>query len=289
MDNYSVPLSAMSSVPLFLVKANDAEYNSNRTGRTITPSPCPVCRGESMEEKIKSENMVIAGPCSIESLEQAMDTAKYLKSLGVKNFRGGAFKPRTSPDSFQGLGHEALEIMKAVKKETGLITSTEVMDGKDLDAVYDAVDIIQIGSRNMHNYTLLQTVGAQNKPIILKRGMSATIEEWIKASEYIRREGNENIIMCERGIRTFDTYTRNTMDIAAIPIIKKETGLRVIADPSHGTGRKELILPMSRAALAAGADGIMVEVHPNPAQALSDGEQSLSFEEFYEIYQEIKN
>ncbi len=242
-----------------------------------------------MEEKIRIEKMVIAGPCSIESLEQAMDTAKYLKSLGVKNFRGGAFKPRTSPDSFQGLGHEALEILKAVKKETGLITSTEVMDGKDLKAVYDAVDIIQIGSRNMHNYPLLQTVGAQDKPIILKRGMSATMEEWIKASEYIRREGNENIIMCERGIRTFDTYTRNTMDIAAIPIIKNETGLRVIADPSHGTGRKELILPMSRAALAAGADGIMVEIHPNPKEALSDGEQSLTFEEFSEIYQEIKN
>ena len=233
--------------------------------------------------------MIIAGPCSIESYQQALDTAKYLKSLGVKNFRGGAFKPRTSPDSFQGLGLEALEILKAVKKETGLITSTEVMDGKDLEAVYDAVDIIQIGSRNMHNYTLLQTVGAQDKPIILKRGMSATIDEWIRASEYIRRAGNDNIIMCERGIRTFDTYTRNTMDIAAIPIIKMETGLPVIADPSHGTGIKKLILPMSKAAFAAGADGIMVEVHPNPAEALSDGEQSLTFEEFNEFYQEIKN
>ncbi len=242
-----------------------------------------------MEEKNRIERLVIAGPCSIESLEQAMDTAKFLKSLGVKNFRGGAFKPRTSPDSFQGLGHEALEIMKEVKKETGLITSTEVMDGKDLKAVYDAVDILQIGSRNMHNYSLLQTVGAQDKPIILKRGMSATIEEWIKASEYIRRAGNDNIIMCERGIRTFDTYTRNTMDIAAIPIIKKETGLRVIADPSHGTGIKELILPMSKAAFAAGADGIMVEIHPDPGKALSDGEQSLTFEEFSAIYQEIKN
>ena len=242
-----------------------------------------------MRENFRKENLVIAGPCSIESLEQAMDTAKYLKSLGVKNFRGGAFKPRTSPDSFQGLGREALSIMKRVKKETGMITSTELMDGKDLKAVYDAVDIIQIGSRNMHNYTLLQTVGAQDKPIILKRGMSATIEEWIKASEYIRREGNDDIIMCERGIRTFDTYTRNTMDIAAIPVIKKETGLPVIADPSHGTGIKELILPMSKAAIAAGADGLMIEVHPDPKKALSDGEQSLNFEEFYEIYQEIKN
>jgi 3-deoxy-7-phosphoheptulonate synthase len=242
-----------------------------------------------MEEKSRKEKMIIAGPCSIESYQQALDTAKYLKSLGVKNFRGGAFKPRTSPDSFQGLGLEALEIIKAVKKETGLITSTEVMDGKDLEAVYDAVDIIQIGSRNMHNYTLLQTVGAQDKPIILKRGMSATIDEWIRASEYIRRAGNDNIIMCERGIRTFDTYTRNTMDIAAIPIIKMETGLPVIADPSHGTGIKKLILPMSKAAFAAGADGIMVEVHPNPAEALSDGEQSLTFEEFNEFYQEIKN
>ncbi|NBG87437.1 3-deoxy-7-phosphoheptulonate synthase [Isachenkonia alkalipeptolytica] len=242
-----------------------------------------------MKEQSRMEKMMIAGPCSIESYGQAMETAKYLKSLGVKNFRGGAFKPRTSPDSFQGLGREALEIMKAVKKETGLITSTEVMDGKDIAAVYDAVDILQIGSRNMHNYTLLQTVGAQDKPIILKRGMSATMEEWIKASEYIRRAGNDNIIMCERGIRTFDTYTRNTMDIAAIPIIKNETGLPVIADPSHGTGRKELILPMSKAALAAGADGIMVEVHPQPERALSDGEQSLSFEEFRYFYREIKS
>lgn len=244
---------------------------------------------ELKSEQNRTEKIIIAGPCSIESYEQAIKTAKYLQGLGVKNFRGGAFKPRTSPESFQGLGHEALEILKAVRKETGLITSTEVMDGKDLDAVYDAVDIIQIGSRNMHNYALLKTVGAQDKPIILKRGMSATMEEWIKASEYIRSEGNDKIIMCERGIRTFDTYTRNTLDIAAIPIIKNETGLRVIADPSHGTGRKELILPMSKAALAAGADGIMVEVHPDPEKALSDGAQSLTFEEFNRIYQEIKN
>ncbi len=233
--------------------------------------------------------MIIAGPCSIESYDQAIETAKFLKDLGVTHFRGGAFKPRTSPDAFQGLGKDALEIHKAVKRETGLMTSTELMDARDLDIVYDAVDYLQIGSRNMHNYSLLRTLGEQDKPVILKRGMAATIEEWILASEYIRKAGNDQIILCERGIRSFDSYTRNTMDIAAIPIMKQETGLPVIADPSHGTGKRELVLPMSLAALAAGADGVMIEVHPRPEEALSDGEQSLDFDAFKKVYHEIKS
>lgn len=237
---------------------------------------------------IEKEKLIIAGPCAIESYDQLLETARFIKSKGVKILRGGAYKPRTSPFAFQGMRKEGLEILKAVKKEVGIMAVTEAIDEKSLSEVYEVSDMIQIGSRNMQNFSLLVEAGKQDKPILLKRGMSATIKEWIHAAEYIAKQGNNKIIMCERGIRTFNDYTRNTMDIAAIPIIKQETGLKVIADPSHGTGKRNLILPMSLASLAAGADGLIIEVHPQPEDALSDGDQSLNFEEFSNLISVIK-
>ncbi|MBN8046863.1 3-deoxy-7-phosphoheptulonate synthase [Paraclostridium sp. AKS46] len=238
--------------------------------------------------EIPNDKIIMAGPCAIESYEQLLETAKFIKSNGANMLRGGAFKPRTSPKSFQGLKEEGLEILKAVKKETNLPVITELMDARDLDKLYEVADVIQIGSRNMQNFTLLSEVGKQDKPVMLKRGISSTITEWIGAAEYIAVGGNNKIIMCERGIRTYNDYTRNTLDIAAVPIIKKETNLPVIVDPSHATGVRYLVKPMSIASLAAGADGIMVEVHPNPDEALSDGPQSLHFEEFKDLMESIK-
>ncbi|WXR61154.1 3-deoxy-7-phosphoheptulonate synthase [Peptostreptococcaceae bacterium AGR-M142] len=226
------------------------------------------------------DKFVIAGPCSIESFEQLLSTAKHVKSCGANILRGGAYKPRTSPVSFQGLREEGLKILKEVKEIVKLPVITELMDPRDLKKVYDVADIIQIGSRNMQNFTLLKEVGMQDKPVMLKRGISATIKEWIGASEYISNEGNKNIIMCERGIRTYNDYTRNTLDLAAVPIIKSKTNYKVVVDPSHGTGLRELILPMSKASFALDADGVMIEVHPNPKEALSDGDQSLDFKQF---------
>lgn len=237
---------------------------------------------------IKEDTLVMAGPCAIESYEQLLETAKFVKSQGANILRGGAYKPRTSPNSFQGLKEEGLEILKAVKKETGLPVITELMDARELDKLYEVADIIQIGSRNMQNFTLLTEVGKQDKPVMLKRGISASISEWIGAAEYIAVGGNQNIIMCERGIRTYNDYTRNTLDLAAVPIIQKETGLPIIVDPSHATGVRYLVKPMSIASLAAGADGIMVEVHPDPVNALSDGMQSLHFDEFEDLMNSIK-
>lgn len=238
--------------------------------------------------EIPNDKIIMAGPCAIESYEQLLETAKFIKSNGANMLRGGAFKPRTSPKSFQGLKEEGLEILKAVKKETNLPVITELMDARDLDRLYEVADVIQIGSRNMQNFTLLSEVGKQDKPVMLKRGISSTITEWIGAAEYIAIGGNNKIIMCERGIRTYNDYTRNTLDIAAVPIIKKETNLPIIVDPSHATGVRYLVKPMSIASLAAGADGIMVEVHPNPSEALSDGPQSLHFEEFKDLMESIK-
>ena len=232
---------------------------------------------------LKEDKIIIAGPCAIESYDQLLKTAEFVKSKGANILRGGAYKPRTSPNSFQGLKDEGLEILKAVKKETGMAVITELMDIRELDKLYEVTDIIQIGSRNMQNFNLLTEVGKQDKPIMLKRGLSATIGEWIGAAEYIAVEGNSKIIMCERGIRTYNDYTRNTLDLAAVPIIQKETGLPVVVDPSHGTGVRYLIKPMSIGAFAVGADGIMVEVHPEPENALSDGMQSLNFSEFEDL------
>ena len=237
---------------------------------------------------VKEDKIIIAGPCAIESYDQLLKTAQYVKSKGANVLRGGAYKPRTSPNSFQGLKEEGLEILKAVKKETGMAVITELMDIRELDKLYEVTDIIQIGSRNMQNFNLLTEVGKQDKPIMLKRGLCATIGEWIGAAEYIAIEGNNKFIMCERGIRTYNDYTRNTLDLAAVPIIQKEIGLPVVVDPSHGTGVRYLIKPMSIGAFAVGADGIMVEVHPEPENALSDGMQSLNFSEFEDLIKYIK-
>ena len=231
---------------------------------------------------------IIAGPCSIESKQQLLNTAKFIKEKGAHILRGGAYKPRTSPYSFLGLGKKGLEILKEVKKEVKIPVITEVLSTGELDEVAEVADILQIGARNMYNYRLLQKVGEMDKPVLLKRGFSAKIKEFLNCAEYILKEGNRKVILCERGIRTFDSdFTRNTLDLSAIPVLKKETHLPVIVDPSHGTGRKDMTIPMSKAAIAAGADGIMIEVHPKPEEALSDGFQSLNFNSFDTLIEEI--
>lgn len=238
--------------------------------------------------KIGQKPVVIAGPCSVESRQQIMQAAQLVKSMGANILRAGAFKPRTSPYSFQGLGQKGLEFLRQAADSVGLPVVTEVMDTRDVDLVCEHADMLQIGSRNMQNFALLKQAGKADKPVLLKRGMSATMDEWLNAAEYIMAHGNSQVVMCERGIRTFETFTRNTLDIAAVPIIKQNTCLPIIVDPSHGTGKTALIPPLSRAALAAGADGIMVEVHPNPAVALSDKEQALDGSQFEELMSEIR-
>lgn len=232
--------------------------------------------------------VIIAGPCSVESREQIIETAKALKAIGVDILRGGVFKPRTSPYDFQGLGLEGLKYLKEASDITGLPIITECMEEKYLDVVSEYADIIQIGSRNMYNYPLLKAMSKIDKPVLLKRGFSATIKEWVLSAEYLASEGKTNIILCERGVRSVDTYTRNLLDLTAVPIMKKETGLPVFVDPSHGIGIRELILPMSKAAVACGADGLMIEVHLNPDEALCDGEQSLKLEQYEEFYKAIR-
>jgi 3-deoxy-7-phosphoheptulonate synthase len=223
---------------------------------------------------------LVAGPCSVESREQLLSAARFVKQAGATILRGGAFKPRTSPYAFQGLGVEALRILAEAREETGLPVVTELMDPRQLDDVVRYADVIQIGARNMQNFHLLSAVGEAGKPVLLKRGLSATIDELLMAAEYIAKEGNEKVILCERGIRTFETATRNTLDIAAVPVIKKLSHLPVIVDPSHATGKTELIEPLSLAAIAAGADGVLIEAHPAPEVALCDGGQSLNPAEF---------
>jgi len=218
---------------------------------------------------------LIAGPCSVETSEQVLAAARAVKAAGGHVLRGGAYKPRTSPYAFQGLGVEGLRMLAAAREETGLPIVTELMDPRDLDDVYEYADIIQIGARNMQNFLLLAEVGRRDKPVLIKRGLSATIEEWLMAAEYVVKEGNRDVILCERGIRTFETATRNTLDIGAVAVVKLASHLPVVVDPSHATGRPDLVLPLSLAAVAAGADGVMVETHPNPEQALCDGPQSL--------------
>jgi len=227
-----------------------------------------------------SEQTFWCGPCSIESETQIEETAAFLSSWGVQILRGGAFKPRTSPYSFQGLGERGLVLLALAGEKYGMVTVSEVMDTADIPLVARYVDILQIGARNMHNFALLRKVGATGKPVVLKRGLAATIEEFLLASEYILLEENPNLILCERGIRTFEQYTRNTLDLSCVALIKKLSHLPIIADLSHSLGRTDIMLPMARAALACGVDGLMCEVHPNPAKALSDGTQSLSFEQF---------
>jgi 3-deoxy-7-phosphoheptulonate synthase len=235
-----------------------------------------------------SEIVVIAGPCSIESREQAMATAKAVKAAGAQLLRGGAFKPRTSPYSFQGLGREGLEILAECREATGLPIVTEIMDPHDLPEVCELADVLQVGARNMQNYRLLSRLGAVDKPVLLKRGPGSRIREMLQAAEYIMVGGNPNVMLCERGITTFEDATRNTTDINAIPVLKLWSHLPVILDPSHSTGHSRWVAAISRAGVAAGADGLIVEVHPNPAEALSDGAQSLLPEKFAQLMHEIK-
>lgn len=230
---------------------------------------------------------MIAGPCSVESFEQVLEIARAVKASGANFLRGGAFKPRTSPYSFQGLGLEGLDILCAVRKETGLPIVTELMSPDHLDVFNEKVDLIQIGARNMQNFDLLKQLGQLDRPILLKRGLNATYEEWIMSAEYIMASGNENVILCERGVRTFESYTRNTLDLQSIPVVRKLTHLPIIVDPSHAGGKWWLAGPMAKASIAAGADGLMIEVHNNPECALCDGAQSLKPDKYNTLIQEI--
>lgn len=240
--------------------------------------------------KIGGDNVaVIAGPCSVESEEQVIAIAKAAKEAGATLLRGGAYKPRTSPYAFQGMGSKALDILVKAKEATGLPIVSELMDAEHLDEFNEKVDLIQIGARNMQNFDLLKKVGAgTKKPILLKRGLSATFEEWIMSAEYIMASGNPNVILCERGVRTFESYTRNTLDLQAIPVVKRLTHLPIVIDPSHAGGKWWLVEPMAKAAVAAGADGLMIEVHNNPEKALCDGPQSLKPEKFTKVIKEVK-
>ena len=231
--------------------------------------------------------IIIAGPCAIESKKQLLDIAKMVKKMGADMLRGGAYKPRTSPYSFQGMGEKALKMMQEVGREAGIPIVSEIISIADMDSFQKYVDMIQIGSRNMHNFDLLQRVATLGKPILLKRGMAATMEEFLLAAEYILNRGNPNVVLCERGIRTFETSSRNTLDLNTLALIQKESHLPIIADPSHSAGRYDLVLPLSRAALAAGASGLIIEVHNNPKEALSDGEQSLNFNTFKSLMQTL--
>lgn len=230
----------------------------------------------------------VAGPCSVENEQMIVETAQKLKTIGVQFLRGGAYKPRTSPYAFQGHGELGLEFLAKARQETGLGIITEVMDAEDLDKIIKVADVVQIGARNMQNFSLLKKVGAQPKPVLLKRAMSATIQDWLMAAEYILASGNPNVILCERGIRTFDRqYTRNTLDLSVIPVLRSLTHLPIMIDPSHGTGKAEYVPSMAMAAIAAGADSLMIEVHPNPAKALSDGPQSLTPQEYKQLRKEM--
>ncbi|MBI3858262.1 MAG: 3-deoxy-7-phosphoheptulonate synthase, partial [Planctomycetes bacterium] len=231
---------------------------------------------------------VMAGPCAVESSEQTMECARKVSKSGAKVLRGGAFKPRTSPYAFQGLGREGLEILAAAREETGLPVITEVMTVEDVPLVAEFADILQIGARNSQNFNLLDAVGRQPKPVLLKRGLSGTIEELLLSAEYILSRGNPNVILCERGIRTYEKATRNTLDISAVPVLKKLSHLPVVIDPSHATGLRELVAPLSKAAVAVGADGVLIEVHPHPEKALCDGPQSLTPEMFEALVHELR-
>jgi 3-deoxy-7-phosphoheptulonate synthase len=235
-----------------------------------------------------NEVVVAAGPCAVESAEQIHLIAGRVAELGARMLRGGAFKPRSSPYSFQGLGEPGLVLLREAADKNGLLAVSEVMDASQIGLMLPYVDLLQVGARNMQNYTLLRALGQVNKPVLLKRGLSATMEELLLSAEYIMSSGNRNVILCERGIRTFETYTRNTMDIAAIPVVKKMSHLPILADPSHGTGRRDQVPPMARAAVAAGADGLLLEVHSDPEHALSDGAQSLFFDQFAKLMAELR-
>ncbi|ERN41228.1 phospho-2-dehydro-3-deoxyheptonate aldolase [Rubidibacter lacunae KORDI 51-2] len=264
-------------------KRASREFRHGEPSDVVVPTPNgPVVFGE------HQPIVTIAGPCSVENEEMIVDTARRVRAAGAKFLRGGAYKPRTSPYSFQGHGESALELLAAAREASGLGIITEVMDTADVAKVAEVADILQVGARNMQNFALLKKVGAQGKPVFLKRGMSATIDEWLMAAEYVLAAGNANVILCERGIRTFDRrYARNTLDLSVLPVLRTLTHLPIAIDPSHGTGKAEYVPAMAMAAVAAGADALMIEVHPNPAKALSDGPQSLTPERFDRLMQEL--
>jgi 3-deoxy-7-phosphoheptulonate synthase len=239
--------------------------------------------------RIGGTNVVVAaGPCAVESTDQIQEAAERVSRMGAKLLRGGAFKPRSSPYSFQGLGEPGLKMMREAADRNNLVVVSEVMDPSQVPLVLEYVDLLQVGTRNMQNYHLLRALGDVRRPVLLKRGMSATIEEWLLSAEYIMAGGNYNVVLCERGIRTFETYMRNTLDIAAIPVVKKLSHLPIFADPSQGTGRRDKVAPMARAAVAAGADGLLIEIHPDPEHALSDGAQSLFPDQFDKLMSELR-
>jgi 3-deoxy-7-phosphoheptulonate synthase len=255
----------------------------------LTPTPLPASGARAAEVTIGPGTFtLIAGPCSIENEAMIFRTAEFLMGLGVRLMRAGAFKPRSSPYAFQGLGREGLAILKKVRDKTGIGIVTELMDTENADAVEDAADIIQIGTRNMQNFSLLRRVSKATKPVLLKRGMSATLEEWLMAAEYVMAGGNYNVILCERGVRTFSDHSRNTLDLSVIPPVKKLSHLPILVDPSHGTGKRDYVPPMAMASLAAGADGLLIETHPDPDRALSDGAQTLSFAAFEQLVTSLK-
>jgi 3-deoxy-7-phosphoheptulonate synthase len=269
---------------------------NNLTGIKNT-SPSLVSLRENQETTIVSVNgvkiggskvVIIAGPCAVESMEQLFETGRSVNTGGAKILRGGAFKPRSSPYSFQGLGEEGLKLLSQIRKETGLPIVTEVMDTRQVELVAQYADMIQLGSRNMQNFPLLKEIGKSGKPVLLKRGMMATIEEFLLAAEYVLNEGNDQVVLCERGIRTFETSTRNTLDLSAVPMLKHLSHLPVIVDPSHGTGVSWMIPAMAKAAVAAGADGLIMEVHFKPEEALCDGAQSLNPDEFTMLMTELR-
>jgi 3-deoxy-7-phosphoheptulonate synthase len=264
-------------------KRASIEYRHGEPGEVIVSTPNgPVPIG------LHHPISIVAGPCSVENEEMIIETAKRVKAAGAQFLRGGAYKPRTSPYAFQGHGESALDFLAAARDATGLGIITEVMDTADLSAVSEVADVVQVGARNMQNFSLLKKVGAQDKPVLLKRGMSATIEEWLMAAEYILAAGNPHVILCERGIRSFDRqYTRNTLDISVVPVLRTLTHLPIMIDPSHGIGWAEFVPPMAMACIAAGTDSLMIEVHPNPKKALSDGPQSLTPDQFDELVKEL--
>ena len=264
-------------------KRASREYRHGQASEVMVSTPDgPVPFGES------HPLVVVAGPCSVENEEMIIETAMRVKAAGAKFLRGGAYKPRTSPYSFQGHGESALELLATAREKSGLGIITELMDTADLPAIAEFADVIQIGARNMQNFALLKKVGAQDKPVLLKRGMAATIEDWLMAAEYILAGGNSQVILCERGIRTFDRkYTRNTLDISVVPVLRNLTHLPIMLDPSHGTGWSQYVPAMAKAAIAVGTDSLMIEVHPNPAKALSDGPQSLTPDQFDNLMEEL--
>ncbi|GAB7386355.1 3-deoxy-7-phosphoheptulonate synthase [Bacillaceae bacterium] len=278
-----IPFEAMEDVE----KVVHIQEPYKLANKEFHPEPTVVQVGN---VKIGGEGnfVMMAGPCSVESREQILTAARVVKENGGQFLRGGAFKPRTSPYSFQGLGEEGLKLLAEAREETGLYIVTEVMDPENLPLVAEYADVLQVGARNMQNFHLLKEIGKTDKPVLLKRGLSATIEEWLMSAEYIMSEGNHKVILCERGIRTFETYTRNTLDLSAVPVVKHLSHLPVIVDPSHGVGKWRYVTPMARAAVAAGADGLIVEIHPNPEEAWSDGPQSLTFDNFKDMMEEVK-